>query len=172
MKSKRTFASSVMLVAANETIRSIVLQQHRIENVVAEDDQGFFDHPLFRQDAEYVFFVFSLWRLSEIACKSIDHLAGTPEQAPLQRALKRFRSEVPDATKLRHVFTHIADYAAGQGRDRAVPPGALFSGSYEEESRRPIQGLLVDVPKAREAAAHLYRAICIAIESVGASQAS
>jgi len=168
METTRPFAASVMKVAANETIRMIDMQAHRVRSTLPEDDHAFFGEAEFRRDADYVLFAFALWRLREIAAAVQQHLAAVAPDSDATQALGKahtdFRSELPELNQLRHLTTHVGDYAAGLGRDRTVHPGELYVGEYIN-GVRPVARAAVDVDIAVAASESLYLATIEALSA-------
>lgn len=95
---------------ANDAIRAVAMQHHRISQELP-DDERFFAGQGFRQEADLRFLLVALRWLRE-ACRAAAAITGDPR---LAGALNAFDASLPPAKDMRDVSEHVADYIRGRG---------------------------------------------------------
>jgi hypothetical protein len=110
---------------ANVAIWSIELQCRRLEAVEPEDAEF-----VLRKWADFDFLIVALTRLRRATALA----AKIPQlRASLEEALEQFDKALPDLKKMRDVAEHVDDYAADQGRQKAVARQSLEVSTMEAD---------------------------------------
>lgn len=89
--------------AANDAVRAVALQRHRV-NHGSKDDDAFFGAPGFRQEVDVYFLVLALRWLQE-ACRLAAELTG---DATLALAIGDFERRLPQARDIRDIREHVS----------------------------------------------------------------
>lgn len=134
----------------NEAIHMIALQRRRLQSTEPEDETF-----VFRQWADFQFFIVSLRRLRQAAL-----LAARPKasNAVIASAISEFDGSLPGLRKMRNVGEHVDEYAVERGRDRSISRRALQTGTFDATTLEWL-GERLDADDALAAAERLYGAI-------------
>lgn len=164
---------------ANDAIRAVAMQHHRISQELPEDERFFTDQG-FRQEADLRFLLIALRWLRE-ACRAAAAITNDPRLAD---ALNAFDASLPHAKDMRDVSEHVADYIRGRGalqdqrpqaRAKRVARGAEGRGQGdhglrlwrgEDDGTRAFTwvDMEIDTGQALTAAETLYAALRDALE--------
>jgi hypothetical protein len=164
---------------ANDAIRAVAMQHHRINEELPEDER-FFAGQGFRQEADLRFMLVALRWLRE-ASRAAAAITNDPRLAD---ALHASDASLPPAKDMRDVSEHVADYIRGRGtlqdqrpqaRAKRVARGAegrgqgdhglrLWRGEDDASLTFAWVGMEINTGRALAAAETLYAALRDALE--------
>jgi hypothetical protein len=151
--------------AANDAIRGIAMQHHRLASELPEDEK-FFAGAGFRREVDLQLLLVLVVRLRRVVGLGVELATSGALRADLAEFDQRF----PAANHMRNISEHLDDYIEGKGhRQTSAPAGSLgvrvWGASPGGDVTFEWAGETIDLGQLRAAADQLYRSLRLAIDA-------